>query len=254
MSYADAIRTRILVPLAMSHTVIETVGAPARTVAGHDVDGDLVPNWTQGAFEGAGAIVSTPNDMLRYARANLPGATGALAQAMRDARAPKRAAMSGERIGYAWLTHLDGVTWHNGGTAGFRSFLGLDEAHHRAVFVVANADLDAVDAIGFHALDPAAPPPPAPVPDDVVDAATLESYVGRYRFSDASTMTVTRDARGLVAFFEPPGLRARLHPRAPDDFAVLAPRVDVRFAGSGAATKVVLTQTGHPSDIGTRLP
>jgi len=26
--------------------------------------------------------------MLRYARANLPGATGALAQAMRDARAP----------------------------------------------------------------------------------------------------------------------------------------------------------------------
>jgi len=92
------------------------------------------------------------------------------------------------------------------------------------------------------------------VPDDVVDAATLESYVGRYRFfRRVHHDRYARRAR-LVAFFEPPGLRARLHPRAPDDFAVLAPRVDVRFAGSGAATKVVLTQTGHPSDIGTRLP
>ena len=253
MSYAEAIRTRILLPLGMTHTVLATVGAPAQTVGGHNADGDPVPNWTQGAFEGAGAVVTTAGDMLLYAKANLPGAPGELPEAMRDARTPKSNAPGGPPIGYAWLTNPDGVVWHNGGTAGFRSFLGLDEARNRAIFIVANADLNAVDALGFHALDPAVPLPPAPVQDAVVDTATLDSYVGRYHFSDGSNLTVSRDDRGLRAFFEPPGLRARLHARASDDFAILSPRVDVRFVGHGAATSVIVTQPGHPSDTGTRV-
>jgi len=162
MSYAEAIRTRILVPLEMTHTVVEATAAGVSTVGGHDRDGDPVSNWQFAALAGCGAIVSTPNDMLRYARANLPGATGPLADAMRLARAPKPTAFANPRIGYAWLTRSDGVVWHNGGTYGFRSFLGLDESRKRAIFVVANASLDAVDAIGFHALDPAVPPPPVP--------------------------------------------------------------------------------------------
>jgi serine-type D-Ala-D-Ala carboxypeptidase/endopeptidase len=253
MSYAEAIRTRILLPLGMTHTVVATVGSTIQTVGGHDVDGDPVANWTQGAFEGAGAIISTANDMLLYAKANLPGATGEVADAMRDARSPKSNAPGGPTIGYAWLTNPDGVIWHNGGTAGFRSFIGLDEMHDRAILIVANADLNDVDALGFHALDPTAPLPPAPVQDTAVNAATLDSYVGRYHFSDGSTMEVSHDARGLEAFFNPPGLHARLHARASDDFAILSPHVDVKFVGHGAATSAIVTQAGHPSDTGTRV-
>jgi CubicO group peptidase (beta-lactamase class C family) len=58
------------------------------------------------------------------------------------------------RIGYAWLTQPNGIVWHNGGTAGFRSFIGLDPARRRAVIVLANAFVSAADAIGLRVLEP----------------------------------------------------------------------------------------------------
>jgi len=51
----------------MTHTVFETSEPGANGRRSRRRRGS-VPNWTQGAFEGAGAIVSTPNDMLRYAK------------------------------------------------------------------------------------------------------------------------------------------------------------------------------------------
>ena len=138
VSYATAIRTRILEPLGMSHTGFETDGHPATPVSGHDADGEPVSSWTFSALAGAGAIASTPNDMLRYARANLDARHGPLALAMQLAQHPTREAEAGQRIGYAWMTRPDGIVWHNGGTAGFRSFLGLDIANRRAIVVLAN--------------------------------------------------------------------------------------------------------------------
>lgn len=253
MSYTDAVRERILAPLHMIHTVVETVGTSVQTVAGHNVDGDPVPNTSFEALAGAGAIVSTPNDMLLYARANLPGAAGPLAQAMRDARSPKAKASSDRRIGYAWQTQLDGVVWHNGETSGFRSFLGFDEARNRAIFIVANATLEALDQIGFHALNPAAPLPPTPLPDAFVDRKTLGTYVGSYRFSDKSIMTVMLDARGLIAVFDPPGLRARLHPRGSADFTIREPAINLHFDGADLNINVTVDQDGQPPDLGTRV-
>lgn len=155
VDYATAIRTRILVPLGMTHTVVAMAGtAPIRTVGGHDADGDPVPNWTFDGLAGAGAVVSTPNDMLRYARANLDPPAGMVGDALRAAQRPVRDADFGRRIGYAWMTQPNGdVVWHNGATAGFRSLLGLDPSHRRAIVVLANGALDSVDALGLHALD-----------------------------------------------------------------------------------------------------
>ncbi len=254
VDYATAIRTRILEPLGMSHTTLETARHPAATVGGHDIDGDAAPNWNFAALAGAGAVVSTPNDMLRYARANLDTTKGPLGAAFALAHRPTREAGTTRRIGYAWLTQLDGIVWHNGGTAGFRSFLGLDVAHDRAIVVLANEYLDAVDALGFHALDPAVALPPPPQPDVAVAPDVLARYVGRYRFKDASIGTVARDDRGLSVGFDVPKFRARLHPRSSDDFAIRMPPIDVRFAGTGAHATMIVKQDAQPPDIGTRVP
>lgn len=67
---------------------------------------------------------------------------------------PRSDALGGQRIGLAWLTGPRGNVWHNGGTGGYRSFMGFSPLRRKAVVVLANAALDAVDAIGAHLLDP----------------------------------------------------------------------------------------------------
>jgi len=180
--------------------------------------------------------------MLRYARANLDDTHGPLAAAMHLAQHPVRAADGKRRIGYAWITLPDGIVWHNGDTAGFRSFLGLDHQHKRAIIVLANGFIDAVDALGLHALDPSVPLPPVPQPDLTLDGAVLARYVGRYRFSDGSTGVVTRDDRGLIVSFDMPVFRARLHLRSHNDFATRMPLLDVRFEGSDVKMTMIVSQ------------
>ena len=66
-------------------------------------------------------------------------------------------------VGLNWITRTtDGqrTVWHNGGTAGFRTFAGFDPDAGRAVVVLTNSGIGA-DDIGFHILNPAlelAPP------------------------------------------------------------------------------------------------
>jgi len=67
---------------------------------------------------------------------------------------PRGDAFRGHRVGIAWLTGPRGNVWHNGGTGGYRSFMGFSPLRREAVVVLANAALAAVDAIGAHLLDP----------------------------------------------------------------------------------------------------
>ena len=72
--------------------------------------------------------------------------------------------MGGMRIGLAWLVKKlpkeDGAVdlyWHNGGTAGYSSFLGFNKAKKTAVVVLSNTgpslgSFGAVDTVGANVL------------------------------------------------------------------------------------------------------
>lgn len=252
LDYATAVRTRVLRPLGMKNTDVAVGKSSVPTVPGHNSGGDSVSNWHFAALAGAGAIVSTPDDMLRFARANLDTSRGPLGAAMALAQHPLRPADGTLRIGYAWLTNADGIVWHNGGTGGFRSFLGIDQKHHRAIFVVANAFLDAVDGLGFHALDPSRPLPTPPAAGATVKRNVLHGYVGRYKFIDKSVAIVTIDDRGLAISVDKPAFHARLHPRSQTEFAIPSVALTARFAKAGQDTTLTILQDGQPSAIGTR--
>lgn len=58
---------------------------------------------------------------------------------------------AGVRIGAGWITFGRGdrsITWHNGGTGGFRSWIGVDRAGGAGV-VVLSARERSVDRVGF---------------------------------------------------------------------------------------------------------
>ncbi|HEX7124022.1 MAG TPA: serine hydrolase domain-containing protein [Gemmatimonadaceae bacterium] len=151
-SYEELVATRILQPLGMTDTRLSlTADLRRRLSQGHGMNGQPMANWDIPTLAGAGALRSTANDMLKFAAAAL-GGTGPLANAFAQAMRPRRdiAPDGRARIGLNWITSRTGpidITWHNGGTGGYRSYLGLDPSHERAVIVLTNS-ANGADDIG----------------------------------------------------------------------------------------------------------
>jgi D-alanyl-D-alanine-carboxypeptidase/D-alanyl-D-alanine-endopeptidase len=168
MSYEQLVVRRIADPLKMRDTRITLTGAmEARLAPPYDHKGKPSHTWQFQALAGAGALRSTVDDLLKFAAANLgqgnPRMTGVLA----SCHAVRHEVVSDRlRIGLAW--HLSPlrtgspqwVTWHNGATGGYASFLGFVKETGTAVVVLSNGSLapthDAkseCDQIGFEILE-----------------------------------------------------------------------------------------------------
>jgi CubicO group peptidase (beta-lactamase class C family) len=151
-SYEALVRERILEPLHMDHTgVTLTPWMQEHLARGHAAGGGLVPNWDVPALAGAGALRSTMSDMLKFAKANLDDSGGRLSRLLRQTHAIRRPAGPDMSIGMNWLVRrINGhdVTWHNGGTGGYRTWIGFDTARHVGAVVLTNSALGN-DDLGF---------------------------------------------------------------------------------------------------------
>lgn len=165
--YEDMERKRVWEPLKMNNTAITlTPWMKQHLALGHDEGGAVVKNWELPTLAGAGAIRSTTIDMLKFASANLHPERGKLEEAMAFAH-ESRASAGGSTIGLNWMirkTSNNAIVWHNGGTGGYRTFLGLDPSGKRAVVIMTNSSGAGADDIGMHLLDSAIPLTPKPVP------------------------------------------------------------------------------------------
>jgi CubicO group peptidase (beta-lactamase class C family) len=153
-SYEALVTDRILGPLGMVSTrVVLHPGDRERLAPGHSPAGSEVPNWDIAVLVGAGGLRSTVDDMLTFLAANLQPPEGPLGRAIRASHLPRTAFSEDAKVGLHWMIH---TTWHNGGTAGYRSYIGFDPARRTGVVVLANR-ANGVDRIGQHLLDPRTP-------------------------------------------------------------------------------------------------
>ena len=160
--YETLVTECILEPLAMRSTAItldETLRA--RLAPGHNALDAVVPNWHIPALAGAGALRSTVEDMLAFLEANLrPDTTTVLGRAIlrsHEGRIP--AGSPTMSIAMAWhvLRFRDrDILWHNGGTGGYRGFIGFDAVAGHGIVILSNANVS-VDDLGFHLIDPSFP-------------------------------------------------------------------------------------------------
>lgn len=155
-TYEALMTERVLAPLRMQHTGITlTAWMQQHLAKGHDASGRLVPNWDLPVLAGAGALRSTMNDMLLFARANLDPSGGRLQRVMQQthtARFPT--GQPNLSIGLGWhIRRVDGhdIVWHNGGTAGYRTWMGLDKTRRIAAIVLTNSPQGA-DDLGYELL------------------------------------------------------------------------------------------------------
>ena len=88
----------------------------------------------------------------------------------------------------AWNTTEKGVTWHNGGTGGYRSFLAFYLDGHKGVVILTNTATE-VDDLGFATLFDRAPLAPAQKAI-VVPVSELEEYLGSYKWADQVNIKV----------------------------------------------------------------
>ena len=155
--YEQLVHDRIVVPLELRDTGIEVAGNATNVAVGHTRRGKHTPDWRLPALAGAGGLRSSVRDLLVLLRAHLEPSSTPLEPAVRLVMEPRARISRPLEVGLGWhiLDRKGGARWwwHNGGTGGFRSFVGFDPAAHRAVAVLAN-DPRSVDPLGKLLLEP----------------------------------------------------------------------------------------------------
>jgi CubicO group peptidase (beta-lactamase class C family) len=256
--YETLVRVRITEPLGMPDTCVTLSSSmQQRMAAGHNAMLAPVANWDFLTLAGAGALRSSANDMLTFLEAFLGYRESPLAPAMKvmlEVRRP--VGKTGFETGLGWNI-LGEIVWHDGGTGGFRSFIGYDPKAGAGVVALSNAfTLSGVDDIAMHLLNPKAPlpnlDPPKPHTGIPLDPSLLDRYTGRYHFPDR-ILEIMRNGDRLFAQVTAVGGKPIAGP-AFEMFAegesiffvkVTGGRISFEIGPDGQATGLIMHRTGR---------
>ena len=252
-NYEALVLTRVCLPLGLTNTVI-TLTPPlrARLAEGHDANGEPVENWDLPTLAGAGALRSTANDLLRFLSANLGFEPTPLDAAVKLARQPRADTGTPElKIGLGWnisTRYGTEITWHNGGTGGYRSFVGFTLQPRRGVVVLANSFKN-IDDLGYHLLEPKyelSHAQPKQMPATIqLSAAELKRYVGQYEFVPGVRLNFRADDTHLMAQLTGQGYN-EVFPSSPTQFFYKVVNAQLSFVTNqeGKIESVILHQNG----------
>jgi CubicO group peptidase (beta-lactamase class C family) len=206
--YASALKARVLDPLALKDTFVTLpTGASARKALGTDDDLKQTSRWTWGALAGAGALIASARDMIKLVDAQLDAAAGSRGPLRPQLRLAQEAQLdrTGDNESFSWMIDGAGRLWHDGKTAGFRTYVGLDPKTKRGVVVLASTSTSLIDLVlGPLMFDVMAGT--AKEPTLAPSTQMLARYAGKYDFSSASPDTVLDVvAVGKRLYLEGPG-------------------------------------------------
>lgn len=164
LPYEELLSQELLQPLGMKNTrSIFSQDTKLQIVPGHNRKGRQVAPWNFDAMIPAAGLKTTMNDLLVFANANLNPPNKKFESAFAEVQQSKVDLIFGKgtrvtSMGYGWYTstlteesNLP-VVWVNGGTGGFRSFIGLIKDTNTAVVILSNSAND-VDKMGFEILE-----------------------------------------------------------------------------------------------------
>jgi D-alanyl-D-alanine carboxypeptidase len=257
--FAEAMRTRMLVPLGMTASSPIITGNLRKSMAiGYEPLNEGKPFFVNGPLAeaqwlevdiAAGSVASTPADMAKYMRMLLNrGALpkGRLISEESFALFTKPLIDSpyrGEPASYGyglWVSDIAGHTRlrHTGGMVAFSSSIDVDLTGNVGAFASVNANLRGYRpvAVTKYAVElfnaaaegkslPDAPAPP-PAPDEVKNAA---DYVGTYTSPEGKKLELAADGNKLVLVL--PNRRVVLERAGGDRFIVKHPDFDTYLLG-----------------------
>ncbi|HYW36032.1 MAG TPA: serine hydrolase [Balneolaceae bacterium] len=249
LSYRHLLKKYITSPLEMTNTYIHIPKSKYSQFAHPYFYGNPIRHWTWNILTGAGSIRSTTADMVRYMKAQMGFAPTQLYTAIKYTHLMRFSIGSNSDIGLAWLesTKKDTILWHNGGTGGFRSFIGYNKQTDTGV-VILSSGRDNIDDIGFHLLDQQFAL--RPVKHSIsVKPQVLAKYTGTYKLTPTFSIRITRDNDHLYA--RGTGQQKfRLYPESKTKFFLKPVKAEIRFIKDkkGKFTKLKLYQNGRVTE------
>lgn len=135
-SYEASVQDRVIEPLGM-RSVWRREDVRSPLALGHHVDGKTVvvdpPHWRLGAYEAAGGLYGSLDDLFRLARFGLEGPPSGNAPlslaTLREAQTVHDGSTGAQGTGYIWVVTKvldDPFVWHNGSTLDYSSTMFLD--------------------------------------------------------------------------------------------------------------------------------
>jgi D-alanyl-D-alanine-carboxypeptidase/D-alanyl-D-alanine-endopeptidase len=162
--FEDLMVARICTPLGMGSTRFTlTPSLQARLAPGHNDKLQQVESWrTSSPFDGAGALYSTTNDLLKFLAAASGRQASGLAPAFATLLEPYRKVKTANmHVAAGWFVlggRGDELVWKNGDKVGYTSFMGYSKKTGQAVVLLANSECAyMLTPVGWHMLNPDIP-------------------------------------------------------------------------------------------------
>lgn len=196
--YEQVINDRVLKPLGMSNSFVDVPSSRTGSLSnGYDVGLNQAKHWQLPSLAGAGAIKSNTKDMAQYLKANLNPQVNFVKLTHKQTTGFDN---KNAKLGLAWFTteyEKGSYLWHNGGTGGFRSFIGFDQTNNKGIVILENT-ANGMDSLGNAYLQNTL----AQLRDDtlntiMVDEAKLARLTGDYELVPGFIMTVTHQEQQL---------------------------------------------------------
>jgi CubicO group peptidase (beta-lactamase class C family) len=164
--YESLIAERICAPLELPSTRIKlTAELRSRLAMGHDATGKPSLPFKLNAYQPAGGMLSTANDLLKYAAAQAGLAQSKLSASISRSHIIRHTDHRGRpgldlpeyfgRTATCWFDQnavqpvgMD-LLAHGGGAGSYHAYLGFDQKQHRGVVVLTTANDVSVEAIGW---------------------------------------------------------------------------------------------------------
>ncbi|HEY5785354.1 MAG TPA: serine hydrolase [Microlunatus sp.] len=156
LPYRDLVRERILIPVGLSRASVPYDDAELTDadLLGQTAGGRTADAWLGEALAPAGGVRADISEMAVLTQRLLTGEAPGM-----DALTPKTT-VDDTPTGWAWITlpspfNERPVTWHNGGTGGFTSFLGIDRERQVGVVILSSLQEspNSTTRAGFELLD-----------------------------------------------------------------------------------------------------
>jgi CubicO group peptidase (beta-lactamase class C family) len=138
ITYEDLLQSKIFHKYNMQNSTAEIDSLKEKLVKGLNNEGNEIPNWEFSALAGAGSILSTTEDLSKFAIAQFDFSN----KELKLTRKKTFEVNKNMNIGLGWhlLTSKSKNIWywHNGGTAGYSSSMVIDEKTKNGVIILSN--------------------------------------------------------------------------------------------------------------------
>jgi len=156
-SYEEMVQDAIASKLNMPSTSIVISDEMASNFAtGHHL-AQTVSYWDIPGLAGAGALRSNVKDMAHFLVANMDEGNTSIHALLSQCHQQQYSPMPGFAVGLGWMLSTSNqadLIWHNGGTGGFRSYIGFNPKLKKGIIILSNSTEDWPDEFALLVLDP----------------------------------------------------------------------------------------------------